>query len=73
MGAYQDAVQGAVVCLIAVMGALLDSTFNALVCVTVHDDFLLLFQDGVSMAGKRKNMQISFIEQLELPLCKGRL
>ena len=36
MGTYQDLVQGAVVLRLAMVSALLDSTFNTLVCVTVH-------------------------------------
>ena len=36
MGAHQNLVQRAVVFAVAVVCALLDSTFNALVCVTVH-------------------------------------
>lgn len=39
---YHDALQRTIICLITVMCALLDSTFNALVCVAVHDPFLLL-------------------------------
>ena len=42
MGANQDPVQGAIVCLIAMMGALCYGTFDALVCVTVHTFLLLL-------------------------------
>ena len=41
VGTYQDPVQGAVVLTVAVIGALLDSTFNRLVCVAVHHDILL--------------------------------
>ena len=41
MGAYQDLVQGAVILLITVMGALLDSTLDALVGIAVHNRFLL--------------------------------
>ena len=41
MGAHQNLVQGAVVLALTMMGALLDSTFNALVCVAVHVFFLL--------------------------------
>ena len=41
MGAYQDAVQRAVICLVAVMRTLLDSALDALVCITVHSWFLL--------------------------------
>ena len=43
MSTNQDPVQGAVVCLLAVMLALLDSAFNALVCMTIHGVLLLLF------------------------------
>ena len=41
MGAHQDLLQRTVVLMTAVMGALLDGTFNALVCVTVHSKSLL--------------------------------
>ena len=41
MGTYQDLLQGAVVLLVAMMGALLDSTLNALVSMAVHNRFLL--------------------------------
>jgi len=42
MGANQDPVQRAVICLIAMVGALLDGAFDALVCILVHRSFLLL-------------------------------
>jgi len=42
VGADQNSVQGAVVCLITMMGTLLDGTLDALICVTVHSFFLLL-------------------------------
>ena len=41
VGAHKDPLQRAVVCLITMMGTLLNSTFNALVCVAVHSLFLL--------------------------------
>ena len=41
MGANQNTLQGTVICILAVMGALLNGTFNTLVCVTVHVRFLL--------------------------------
>ena len=44
MGTYQDLVQGAVVGAFAMVGALLDGAFNALVGMTVHRFFLLLFR-----------------------------
>ena len=44
MGAHQNPVQGAVVCFITVMSALLYGAFNALVCVTIHCFLLLLLE-----------------------------
>ena len=41
VGAHQDLVQGTVVLVTAVMGALLNSALNALVCMTVHNKSLL--------------------------------
>ena len=37
VGAYQNAVQGAVIYIVAVVGALVNSAFDALVCVVVHN------------------------------------
>ena len=42
MGADQDALQGAVVCVFTMMGALRYGTLDALVCIAVHSLFLLL-------------------------------
>ena len=44
MGAYQNAVQGAEVFIAAMMGTLRNGTFNALICVTVHNG--ASFHDG---------------------------
>ena len=41
MGTHQDPVQGTVVLLITVVGAGLDGTLDALVCMLVHSNFLL--------------------------------
>jgi hypothetical protein len=41
MGANQNPVQRAVVLGVAVIGAGFDGTFDALVCMTVHKNFLL--------------------------------
>ena len=41
MGANQDPLQGAVVCVFAVMCALRNGAFDALVCIAVHSLFLL--------------------------------
>ena len=43
MGADKDPIQGAVVGVIAVISAGLDGAFDALVCMTIHIHFLLLF------------------------------
>ena len=43
MGAYQDPLQGAEIGILAVVGALLNSTLNALVCMTIHSLMILLF------------------------------
>ena len=42
MGTNQDPLQGTVICILAVMGALLDSTLDTLVCMAIHS-FILLF------------------------------
>ena len=42
MGTHQDLIQRAVVLMAAVIGALLDGAFDALVCMTVHSKSLLL-------------------------------
>jgi hypothetical protein len=49
VSAYQDAIQGAVVAVSAVICALLNGAFNALVGFTIHCQFLL-FCDRLSMA-----------------------
>ena len=49
MGTNQDAVQRAEVGFLAMMCALLDSTLNALVCMTVHRTVPPYPSDGLSM------------------------
>ena len=41
MGTHQNLIQGTVVLVTAVMGALLDGALDALVCMTVHNKSLL--------------------------------
>ena len=48
MGANQDPLQGAVIGILAVMGTLLNSTLNALVCMTIHGIILLFFVMGLA-------------------------
>ena len=43
MGADHNPLQRTVVGLIAMMGALLDSAFDALVCIAVHSEILLFW------------------------------
>ena len=43
VGTHQDAVQGAVILVFAMICALLDGTFDTLVGMTVHRKSLLLF------------------------------
>ena len=50
VGAHQNPVQRAVVLMVAVVGAGLDGTFDALVCIAVHIVFLLQNGFGHSIA-----------------------
>ena len=43
MGAHQNLVQRAVVLVLTVVSAVLDGAFDALVCMAVHNRYLLLF------------------------------
>ena len=58
VGAHQDAVQRAVVLVLAVVCTLLDGAFDALVGMTVlHGFFLLLLGFGFSMAPEKESMR----------------
>ena len=50
MGTHQDTVQRAVVLIVAVISAGLNGAFDALVCIVVHKNSLLLFRFRHSMA-----------------------
>ena len=56
VGAHQDAVQGAVVLILAMMGALLDGAFDTFVGMTVHCSSSFEFEFGYSMARRKKSM-----------------
>lgn len=56
MCAYQDTLEGAVVCVAAMVGALLYSAFDALVCMVVHD-ISSFFCDVISIALSYKTIQ----------------
>ena len=60
VGANLDPIQRAVILILAVVCALGNGTLNALVCVTVHSEFLLLFEFGFSMAPKNEIIQTEF-------------
>jgi hypothetical protein len=57
VGAHQNAVQGAVVLGVAVVGAGLDGAFDALVGMTVHSCILLFVWYGISMTATKKYIQ----------------
>ena len=57
MGAHQDLIQRAVVLMAAVMGALLDGTFNTLVGMTVHKIASFEMGFGNSMVCFQKTIQ----------------
>ena len=56
VGTHQNPVQRTVVLVLAVVSAGLDGAFNALVCMTVHNLFLLLF--GTALVWHRNRMQL---------------
>ena len=58
MGTHQNAIQAAIICLIAVMGTLLNGAFNALVCVAVHHISLLFLGDKKSISQFLLNMRL---------------
>ena len=57
MGAHQNLVQRTVVLVAAVMGALLDGTFDTLVCMTIHRKASFESGFGNSMGSFRKIIQ----------------
>ena len=62
VGAHQDAVQRAVVLAVAVIRTGLDSAFNALVCIMVHNSFLLLLDSALVWLSRAERVmeKISF-------------
>ena len=57
MGTHQNPVQRAVVLGVAVIGAGLDGAFNALIGMTVHIHFLLLFGTGIVLPTEEKQFR----------------
>ena len=57
VSAYLDLIQRAVVSIVAMICALGNGALDALVCVTVHSQFLLLFKFEISMTPGKKIIQ----------------
>ena len=66
MGTHQNPVQRAVILAFAVVRALMDGAFNALVGMTIHCCFLLLFGFGHSMAERAKGI-LEKVSKLAFP------
>ena len=60
MSAHLNPLQRAVVLILAVVCALGNGALDALVSVTVHSQFLLLFEFEISMAKRKKIIQAKF-------------
>ena len=60
MGTHHDAVQGAVVLVLTMVGTLLDGTFDALVGMTVHRKASFEIEFGNSMVFGEESMQVNF-------------
>ena len=56
MGTHQDPLQRAEICILAVMGALLNSTLNALVCMAIHSVHPPYLRDGVRLPDCSENI-----------------
>ena len=54
MGTYQDPLQRAEISILAMVGALLNGTLNALVCMAIHGYILLLFMMGLDCPHAQK-------------------
>ena len=77
MGTHHDLVQGAVVLVLTMVGTLLDSTFDTLVCMTAHKKASFCFGFGYSLAHKReiileKPSNVAFCMEIWYPNSVGR-
>ena len=68
MGTYQDLIQGAVVLVAAMMGALLDGTLDTLVCMTVHRKASFEIGFCSSMDSGGESIQESFSKLAKMTL-----
>ena len=69
MGAHQDPVQRAVILGVAVIGAGLYSTFDTLVCMTIHNENLLLFGTALVWTLSKKEFRKKLSNLLFGPVC----
>ena len=60
MGAHQNPLQRAEVSILAVMGALLDSTLDALVCMTIHSADPPYRRDGLRLPQVWENIHFRY-------------
>ena len=68
VGTHQDAVQGAVILVATMVGALLDSTLDALVCMTVHRKASFEIGFCSSMDSRVESIQESFSKLAKMTL-----
>ena len=68
VGAHQDAVQGAVVLVLTMVGTLLDGTLDALVGMTVHRKASFEIGFGNSMDPGRESIRESFSKLAKMTL-----
>lgn len=74
MGTNQDPLQAAEVRILAMMGALLHGTLNALVCMTIHGVLLLLFVMELGYPRWAKTyispmLMIDFFSEVQYNIC----
>ena len=62
MGTNQNSIQRAEVCILAMMRALLNSTFDALVCIAIHSVIPPSYRDGVILPNRYENMHFIYAD-----------
>ena len=60
VSAYLDLLQRAVVGIVTMVSTLGNGAFDALICMAVHSQFLLLFRFAISMTQRKKTIQVKF-------------
>ena len=62
VGAHQNTLQRAEVCVLAVILALLNSALNALICMTIHSVILLIFVMSLVLSCIREIIHFSYAD-----------